>query len=57
MAMVMPVEPAWALDGGLKSNLAGIRCTGGAVGTCFIGVQDERRRRGKKIFKFIKSKF
>jgi hypothetical protein len=35
MAIVIPVEPACAREGGLKSNFAGTRCTGGEVAACF----------------------
>jgi hypothetical protein len=54
MAMVMPVDPAWALDGGLKSNRAGIRWAGGWVAVVgFEELQPATRQTGssnRKIF-------
>lgn len=60
MAIAILVEPAYALEGGLKSNRAGIRCIRGvAVVVCFGEMQAVRimsKVEIEKIF-FIQKKF
>ena len=42
MAIEIPVEADFSLDGGLKSNRAGMRCTGGSVVVCLAVPQAKR---------------